>query len=114
MSKRLDGLPPGRYAEATAMSDGFGVRRADGGGTDDPATAAVDALNALALYWSIRGEVACPAHVPPFRSERWSRERWAEVPPAVRTRHGIGYQCQHCAESKTPIVHRRLNADVDR
>lgn len=64
------------------------------------------------LYWSVRGEVACAMHMPPSGSPRWSQERWAEVPSDVRTRHRIRYQCQHCAQSKTPIVHRRLNTHI--
>ncbi len=63
--------------------------------------------NGPALYWSARGEVACAKHVPRLGSDRWSQERWAEMSPVVHGRHGIRYQCQHCADSKTPIVHRR-------
>jgi len=61
------------------------------------------------LYWSLRGEVACALHAPGPQSPRWAAERWAEVPTAMRNRQGIRYQCQHCADSKTPIVHQRLN-----
>jgi hypothetical protein len=58
----------------------------------------------------MRGEVACAAHVPPSGSDRWSDERWAEMPSG---RYAIRYQCQHCAEPNTPIIHRRLNPVVD-
>ena len=64
------------------------------------------------LYWSAPGEVACAMHAPRSGSDRWSEERWTEVPSDVRSRHRIRYQCQHCADSKTPIVHRRLNTHI--
>jgi hypothetical protein len=62
-----------------------------------------------ALYWSRRGEIACAIHTPAPGSPRWSDEGWAEVPVDALSRHAIRYQCQDCAESRTPIVHRRLN-----
>ena len=81
------------------------------GADDNPANAVTDAVNVHALYWSIRGEVACAIHAPQLSSHRWSHERWAEI-PAVRRRNGVRYQCQHCADSKTPILHRRLNTQI--
>jgi len=51
-----------------------------------------------ALYWSLRGEVACAVHVPGPASPRWSEERWAEIPAKVSSRRGSRYQCQHCAD----------------
>lgn len=71
------------------------------------ATAIHGAGDADALFWSIRGEIACAAHMPPQDSHRWSEERWAEIPSEMRNRHGRRYQCQHCGDSKTPIVHTR-------
>jgi hypothetical protein len=58
------------------------------------------------LFWSIRGEVACAGHVPPLDSRRWSDEGWRAIPPGG-ARHGIRYQCQHCAPDRSPIARRR-------
>ena len=71
-----------------------------------------EVIDAHALFWSARGEVACAIHVPRQGHQRWTDERWAEIPPDVGSRYGSRYQCQHCAESKTPIVHRRLNTYI--
>ena len=68
--------------------------------------------NDQALYWSHRGEVACALHVPGLNSQRWVDERWAEVPGDMRSHQRARYQCQHCAASKTPIAHRRLNTFI--
>jgi hypothetical protein len=96
-------------AEPNAMTEGLVVPVAPNVTTDNLALAIPGAVKVPALYWSVRGEVACATHVPGSGSQRWSEERWAEVPPQVRSRYGIRYQCQHCAHSKTPIAHRRLN-----
>ena len=59
------------------------------------------------LCWSRRGEVACGTHAPERSSPRWVSERWADVPPDVRKRpSGAHFQCQHCSESGSPIIHR--------
>jgi hypothetical protein len=60
------------------------------------------------LFWSVRGEVACAEHVPPLNSVRWSDESWRVIPPNA-ARHGIRYQCQHCAPDRSPIARRRHN-----
>jgi CheY-like chemotaxis protein len=64
------------------------------------------------LYWSRRGEVACLTHSPAPSGQRWSEEGWSILPSDLRG--ATRYQCQHCADSKTPIVHRRLNTEVHR
>jgi hypothetical protein len=68
--------------------------------------------SAQVLYWSARGEVACATHAPQPGSENWSEQRWTEVPEEVRRGRATRYQCQHCADSRTPIVHRRLNTHI--
>lgn len=68
-----------------------------------------DDATATALYWSVRGEVACAMHVPRPDSQRWSDERWAAIPFEQRRGSGTRYQCQHCAHTGTPLVHRRLS-----
>ena len=78
------------------------------GDADPPTEGSATATNGPALYWSKRGEVACTLHMPPLDSDRWLAERWAELPSATHGRHGIRYQCQHCADLKTPIAHRRV------
>jgi hypothetical protein len=75
----------------------------------DLATAVPTTPDVHALYWSVRGEVACATHAPGPEHQRWSDERWAPIPPEVDGRHGMRFQCEHCADSKTPIIHRRLN-----
>jgi hypothetical protein len=106
-SRRRQRISVGADAQADAVTGDFAVPGAYEVRTDDPGAA-----NVPALYWSVRGEVACEMHVAGPGSQRWSEERWAEIPSEVRGRHGIRYQCQHCADPKTPIVHRRLNADT--
>ena len=67
------------------------------------------------LFWSRRGEVACPEHAPQQGSTRWTTENWQPLhAPGRRLR----YQCQHCKHtpieggreegSPTPLV---LNVD---
>ena len=96
------------------MTEGFAVPGVYDVRADDPVTATPGSANGHALYWSVRGEVACAQHVPRPGSDRWSEERWAEVPSEVGSRRAIRYQCQHCADSKTPIVHQWLNTHVHR
>jgi CheY-like chemotaxis protein len=46
------------------------------------------------LFWSRKGEIACPAHAPSQRSDRWDIEGWQPMPDfGVRMAR---YQCQHC------------------
>lgn len=96
--------------EANGVTEGLAqLGSVDDGGVDKPTTATPGAVNTPVLYWSGRGEVACVTHMPPRDTDRWSHERWTEIPQVVRGRHRIRYQCQHCADSKTPIVHQRLH-----
>ena len=98
------------YADAAANAMRDESPDADAYDTiDTPATANPDAVDGFALYWSLRGEVACATHVPEQGSARWSEERWAEIPSNMRSRHGLRYQCQHCADTKSPILHRPLD-----
>ena len=102
-------MPSVRTTITNVMSDDFAV---DDVRTDEPATPDSCSVNVRSLYWSVRGEVACASHAPRQDSPRWSDERWAETPRETRSRNGIRYQCQYCADSKTPIVHRRLNTHI--
>jgi twitching motility two-component system response regulator PilH len=46
------------------------------------------------LFWSRKGEIACAAHAPAPRSEKWDSEGWQPMPDfGVRMAR---YQCQHC------------------
>jgi CheY-like chemotaxis protein len=56
------------------------------------------------LYWSRRGEIACPTHAPLAGSARWVEEAWAAVPYQIHARR-IPYQCQHCS-GRSPLQHR--------
>jgi hypothetical protein len=49
------------------------------------------------LFWSKRGEVACPSHAPDFHSERWQAESWCAIPESASRRHGLEYQCPRYA-----------------
>jgi hypothetical protein len=109
MSTATERISVGADAEPNAMTEDFVVPDAPNVTTDNLAIAIPEAVKVPVLYWSVRGEVACATHMPGSGSHRWSEERWAEVPSEVRSRYRIRYQCQHCAHSKTPIVHRRLN-----
>ena len=79
-------------------------------GSDDRCDASrrMETHGSRPLYWSRRGEVACDLHAPASDSSRWKDERWAEMPPNARQRHGVEYQCQYCSASGRPIAHRRL------
>jgi hypothetical protein len=105
-AERLSGHADG---ELNAMSDDATGLDAHEVTTGTPVAGRPVALSTHALYWSVRGEVACAMHVPQLDSQRWSDERWAEIRVDMCRGHALRYQCQHCAESKTPIVHRRLN-----
>jgi CheY-like chemotaxis protein len=62
--------------------------------------------NALGLFWSRRGEVACMDHAPDATSERWREERWAAIPASAgHTR--IAYRCQYCSGDSSPIDRSR-------
>ena len=47
------------------------------------------------LLWSRKGEIACVDHAPAGNTERWTAERWQEIPTIEGRR--ITYQCQHCS-----------------
>ena len=49
------------------------------------------------LFWSKRGDVACESHAPDAGSERWKAEGWCSIPASANGRHGLTYQCPHCA-----------------
>jgi len=54
------------------------------------------------LFWSMRGEVACPDHVP--AEPRWTAEGWVPLPVAQQGRDGITYLCQHCSAAGIAFV----------
>jgi len=56
------------------------------------------------LYWSLRGEVACPAHVPQADDPRWEQEQWTPLPEMYEYVRATRYRCQHCAPEGTPLV----------
>jgi two-component system chemotaxis response regulator CheY len=56
------------------------------------------------LFWSRRGEIACPMHAPVAGSARWIEEAWAAV-PLQNNSHRIPYQCQYCS-GRSPLQHR--------
>lgn len=99
------------------MSDDWAVRfdehdrRGEASDTQDVADAPFTAAlsdGVPVLYWSRLGEVACNSHAPAPLSLRWTVERWVEMPLSARRRHGVEYQCQHCAESRLPIARRKV------
>lgn len=67
------------------------------------------------LFWSKRGDVACRSHAPDFHSERWQVERWCPIPARASRRHGLEYQCPHCAPDGRPHRHvvRGDSDDID-
>jgi len=66
-------------------------RRADSSGTE------VGHSMSDTLFWSKRGDVACESHAPDAGSERWKAEGWCSIPASANGRHGLTYQCPHCA-----------------
>jgi hypothetical protein len=60
------------------------------------------------LFWSKRGDVACRSHAPEFVSERWRTEAWSPIPESASRRHGIEYQCPHCAPDGRPHRHNQI------
>ena len=58
------------------------------------------------LFWSRRGGVACGLHAPASDFEQWQSEGWCSIPDASIRRHGLAYQCPHCAPDGR--VHRPL------
>lgn len=56
---------------------------------------------ALDLFWSRRGEVACALHSPQEGSPQWTSEQWTRVTRRKR----LTYQCQHC-HGNVPIARR--------
>ena len=67
-----------------------------------------DAANrdAIALFWSHRGEIACIDHAPDATSQRWRQERWASIPASTGERRVV-YRCQHCPGDGSPIDRSR-------
>ena len=61
--------------------------------------------SSASLYWSIRGEVACPKHVPDSDDPRWVAEGWAPIPISSVHLKGLRYQCQHCAVDGRALIH---------
>jgi hypothetical protein len=57
------------------------------------------------LFWSKRGHVACGSHAPDNHSERWQTEGWCPIPEIANGRHGLIYQCPHCAPDGRPHRH---------
>jgi len=57
------------------------------------------------IYWSCDGESACESHAPPRNSEKWTREKWQEIPRNVLARAALTkttqrmYACRECAET---------------
>src|SRR6185295_19535879 len=45
------------------------------------------------LYWSRRGEVACPDCAPIADFQRWTNDGWK---PLTAQRNNVKYQCQYC------------------
>jgi hypothetical protein len=48
------------------------------------------------LFWSIRGNVVCAAHVDAVGDHLWVADGWAPVPASSLEFHGIRYQCDAC------------------
>jgi hypothetical protein len=59
------------------------------------------------LLWSRRGEVACRDHAPDTHDPRWVEEKWALIPESEQGRHGRIFQCQHCPDRRSALVHRK-------
>jgi hypothetical protein len=57
------------------------------------------------LFWSRRGHVACRDHAPDMHSKRWQIDGWCSIPESANGRHGLAYQCPHCAPSGRPHRH---------
>jgi CRP-like cAMP-binding protein len=55
-----------------------------------------------ALYWSLRGEVACSAHTPDPCCSQWMAEGWQPLPKSSQGIRGSRYQCQHCSPTTGP------------
>jgi CheY-like chemotaxis protein len=70
-----------------------------------PVAAAPDA-SVPGLFWSRRGEVACPLHAPDPTSRRWQEERWAPVVLDGFNRRMV-YQCQHCSGHESAVDRSR-------
>jgi len=62
--------------------------------------------DAIGLFWSRRGEVACMDHAPDATSGRWHDERWAAIPAGLGSDR-IVYRCQHCPGDASPIDRSR-------
>ena len=57
------------------------------------------------LYWSRRGQVACPHHASLVEEDRCTADGWVVLPLSSQGFHGRRYQCQYCSPDGTPIVH---------
>jgi hypothetical protein len=60
------------------------------------------------LYWSIRGEVACPGHASRISHDRWQSEGWVPLPTSSQGYRGMQFQCQHCSPNRSALVHRAV------
>jgi hypothetical protein len=60
------------------------------------------------LFWSKRGDIACPVHAPDPASDRWRLEAWRSIPDQANGRHGLAYQCPRCAPDGRR--HRHIHA----
>ena len=47
------------------------------------------------LYWSKRGEIACPQHAPEAADRRWAAEGWQPLKPPQQFKEWR-YACVHC------------------
>jgi hypothetical protein len=65
------------------------------------------------LYWSVRGQVACPSHATQLEDSRWVAEKWVPMPAASQGFRGIRYQCEYCSPDHTAVVHSSANPSAD-
>ena len=64
------------------------------------------------LYWSIRGEVACPDHASRISNDRWKSEGWVPLPTSSQGYRGMQFRCQHCSPGRTALVHRAVTGTL--
>jgi len=48
------------------------------------------------LFWSRKGEIACPQHAPASDATQWIDEGWQQIPIVAGRR--VKYQCQFCGQ----------------
>ena len=68
----------------------------------------VQPVTETGLYWSSRGEVACPRHASRISVDRWQSEGWVPLPRSSQGYRGMQFQCQHCSPNRTALVHRAV------